>query len=246
MSKSRDYRPKAGRFLTTRWSLVLEAKRDDQEGERALAELCGLYWPPVYAYVRRRGHQVEEAKDLTQAFFCHLLQRGDLARAEQERGRFRSYVLTCAQHFLSNAQVYDRAEKRGGGASPVSLDGADPEARIDPVDTDTLSPEAAYERAWAVALIDGVTARLGLEFDERNRGALFGSLKVYLEGDGSGPSYAEKAAELEMTTGLVKVSVHRMRRRFRELLQAEVEHTLADVADTDDEIGCLLASLALK
>ncbi len=154
MSGATDPTPRAEKFRTTRWSLVLEARREDDEGARALAELCELYWPPVYAYVRRRGYPAEEAKDRTQSFFCHLLARGDLARAEQERGRFRTYVLTCAQHFLANAREYDQAQKRGGGNTPISLDGSDPESCIDPVDADGLSPEAAYERAWAKALID--------------------------------------------------------------------------------------------
>ena len=122
---------------------------------------------------------------LTQSFFCHLLERGDLARAEAERGRFRTYVLTCAQHFLANAREAERALKRGGGLLPISLDGEDPETRIDPVDADSLSPEAAYERAWAMAVIDGVTARLGREFAERNRSSLFEALKVSLLGAAS-------------------------------------------------------------
>ncbi len=229
-------------FHTTRWSLVLATGGDDEERTRALEELCGIYWTPVYAFFRRRGEGEESARDLTQGLFAQLIAKGDFAKADPVRGRFRAYLKTCARHFAINQHEADTAEKRGGGAPTVSLDpfAGDEEWDIEP--TDTLTPEQAFERQFAQALLSVVLDRLAEEFGARGRRAQFDGLRCYLEVDG-GPGFATSAAALGMSEGAVKVTVHRMRERFRELLVAEVRQTLADPEDAADEVDQLLAAL---
>jgi len=231
------------RFLTTRWSMVVAAQRQDDQGQRALQELCSLYWPPVYAYFRRSGHAHDAANDLTQGLFLDLLERGDLGKATAERGRFRTFLLTCAQHFSSNAAARERALKRGGGHTTWSLsdpirDGA---GALDVADNTT--PEREFERRWALTLLAAVLDRLEADYRDRGRGEVFGRLKRFLEAGSGEPNYAELAEELGLTPGSIKVTVHRMRRRYREFLVAELQQTLARPDDAIDEMEVLLRAL---
>lgn len=226
-----------GRFDSTRWSLVLAAGRAPSgPGRRALEELCEAYWPPVYAYVRRRGHAREEAEDLTQAFFAALLEKRYVRDADPARGRFRSFLLSAVTHFLANERDRETALKRGGGRPIADLDAA----RAEPARGDT--PERAYERRWALSVLDRVLEALAEEQARAGNAARFARLRDFLAGEGEG-GYAPAARDLGVTESAVKVAVHRLRRRYRELLRAEIAETIADAAEVDDELRALMAAL---
>ncbi|MCI0491291.1 MAG: sigma-70 family RNA polymerase sigma factor [Blastocatellia bacterium] len=230
------------RFATTHWSLILAAGREaTPESEKALAALCATYWYPLYAYVRRKGYQMPEAQDMTQGFFARLLEKNYLQDVDRERGKFRSFLLASLNHFLANEWDRERAQKRGGGIKFIPLDTAEDLYSLDPADK--LTPEKLFERRWATTLLDQVLALLKEEFAGAGKAALFDRLKDFLTGAESRDSYKQAAAELEMSEGAVKVAVHRMRRRFRRLLRAEIAKTVANPAEIDDEIRYLLSAL---
>jgi len=235
----RDY------FATTRWTVVLAAgSRSAPNADVALEELCRTYWYPLYAYTRRHGHSREDAEDLTQSFFARFLQRNYLEKLQAEHGRFRAFLLASLKHFLANE--WDRAgrQKRGGGVPPLSLDwqGADTRYRIDPADH--LSPDKIYDRAWAVTLLERVITRLREENAADGKAALFERLKPFLMvGRGDIP-YAQAAAGLAMTEGAARVAVHRLRRRYRELLREEIRQTLSDPAQVEEEMRALFSAFA--
>ncbi len=231
-------------FATTRWSVVLAAGESDTDVARdALSRLCESYWYPLYAWLRRRGHDVEEARDLTQGLFAHLLGRGDFRRADPARGRFRSFLLTAARYFVVNRREAERALKRGGGREPLSLDFDAAEGRFRREGVETDSPEKLYEAAWARELLDRVMTRLRRDYEARGKRAVFEALEENLAGEAGERTYAEKASELSMTEGAVKVAVHRMRGRFRTLLRSEIAETLDDPSEVEDEIRALFEAL---
>lgn len=230
-------------FATTRWSLVAAAQDPAApESRQALADLCAAYWYPVYAYVRRRGHDHHRAQDLTQAFFARLLEKNDLADADRTRGRFRSFLLTACQHFLANQHDHAKAKKRGGGRSHVALDfgGADDRYAREPAHDDT--PERLFDRRWALDLLDRALAELRTEYEESGRGKLFEALKGTLTG-GADAAYAELARSLDMTEGAVKLAVHRLRQRYRDRLRAAIAETVEKPEDVDEEVRDLFAAL---
>jgi RNA polymerase sigma-70 factor (ECF subfamily) len=235
--------PSRATFRTTRWSLVLAAGRPrDAEAGEALSELCHGYWPPLYAYARRALPTIEDAQDATQAFFVHLLERNLPAAARRERGRFRSFLLAAFQHFLANRRTLARAAKRGGGRVPLSLDFAAAERTApQPIAAD-LPPDRAYDRAWALALLERVLARLRAEHDSAGRSAQFDALKGFLTAGDDG-SVAAAAEALEQPEATVRVAVHRLRKRYRALLRAEISETVAGPEEVDDEIRWLFAAL---
>jgi RNA polymerase sigma-70 factor (ECF subfamily) len=229
-------------FATTRWSLVAAAQDPAApESRQALADLCAAYWYPVYAYVRRRGHDHHQAQDLTQAFFARLLEKNDLADADRTRGRFRSFLLTACQHFLANQHDHARAKKRGGGRSHVALDFADADHRYsrEPAHDDT--PERLFDRRWALDLLDRALAELRGEYEDSGRGKLFDALKGTLTG--AEEAYVDLAERLAMTEGAVKVAVHRLRQRYRDRLRAAIAETVEKPEDVDDEVRDLFAAL---
>lgn len=231
-------------FATTAWSVVLLAGRDGQpQAAKALETLCSTYWYPLYAFVRRRGHDSVEAEDLTQAFFAHLLERGGLVRADPARGKFRSYLLGALKRFLIDEWKHATRQVRGGGASIISLDRESAEERYRLEPTDGLTAEKLYERRWAVTLLNQVLAALEREQAAVRRPAVFERLKQYLLGDSSAPAYAETAAELGMTEEAVKAAVYRLRRRYRELLELEIARTVAGPAEVEEELQALFAAL---
>ena len=233
----------AGMFATTRWSLVAAAGDPGApQAREALADLCRLYWFPVYAYIRRRGHDHHRAQDLTQAFFTRLLEKNDLAAADRTRGRFRSFLLTACQHFLANEHDRGRAKKRGGGRAHVSLDFTDADGRYSREPADADAPEGLFDRQWALGLLDRTVNELRDEYAESGRAKLFDSLKDCLMGDAGG-SYAELAKDLAMTQGAVKVAVHRLRQRYRDRLRAAIAETVATAEEVDAEIRDLFAAL---
>jgi RNA polymerase sigma-70 factor (ECF subfamily) len=232
-------------FVTTHWSVVLTAGRSDTTLARdALARLCQTYWHPLYAYVRRLGHSPPDAQDLTQEFFARLLAKNYLAAADESRGRFRSFLLAALKHFLANEWDKASAQKRGGGQIPISIDPGSAETACSFEPADTTTPEKIYERRWALTLLDQVLRRLREEYVRAGREKLFEQLKPTLTEASRTVRYAEIAARLGMSEGAVKVAVHRLRLRYREVLRAEIADTVASPAEVEDELRNLFAALA--
>ena len=238
-------KPGADYFATTRWTVVLTAGQSARpQARRALEELCRIYWYPLYVYVRRHGHSKEDAEDLTQGFFARFLEANYLEKVSSEKGRFRAFLLASLKHFLANE--YDRAnrQKRGGGQKVLSLDwqDADNRYRIDPADE--VSPDKLYDRAWAVTLLECVLARLRDESARDGKLQQFQRLRPFLMLGKSAIRYAEAAAALNVTEGALRVAVHRLRRRYRELLVEEISQTLSDPAMVAEEIKALFTAVA--
>jgi RNA polymerase sigma-70 factor (ECF subfamily) len=238
-----------GRFATTRWSLVLAAGADapGTGGREALTTLCETYWYPLYAFLRARGHRTEDAEDLTQAFFARVLEKNAIGRADPARGRFRSFLLSSLTHFAANEHDRDVAKKRGGGAPALSLEFERAEGRfqLEPVTDDT--PEKIFDRRWALTLLDRVLSRLQTEGGRGGGGETqFAVLKNYLTGEEPQLRYADTARELGMSEGAVKVAVHRLRRRFRDLVRDEISHTVSLPEEIEDELRHLWAAIARR
>ena len=236
-------------FHTTRWSLVFRAAQPGEPGRLALAELCEAYWPPVHAFYRRATGDAEAAADLTQGLFARLLERLDFAAADPERGRFRGWLCACARHHLSDVRSAAAAHKRGGAMVVRGLDFAGEEAaqRLEPIDAEA-TPEQAFAQRWVRALLDRALQRLTAEAEQRGRGRVLAMARAYLDGDGTGdpsgaPPMRAAAEQIGMTEGAFKVAVHRLRDRLRELVQDEVRQTVSDPAETQAEVGLLLAML---
>jgi RNA polymerase sigma-70 factor (ECF subfamily) len=233
------------RFPTTSWSLVIAAAGSpDDQSKKALASLCERYWYPLYAFIRRQGHEPDQARDLTQDFFVRLLEKNYMGQADQRRGRFRAFLLTAVKHFLLNEADRASAKKRGGEyvILPIEFRGAEQSYQLEPAHDAT--PEKIFERNWAVALLQTVTDQLQREFVQAGKAKHFESLKPMLTGESEGVRYGEIADELGLSEGAVKVAIHRLRRRFRELLRQEVAETVADPRQVDEEIHFLAEVLA--
>ena len=217
---------------------------DSPQAAQALETLCGLYWYPLYAYVRRRGHGHEDAQDLTQAFLLQLLERRAFARVDRSKGRFRSFLLAGLNYFLADARDRARAQKRGGGQPDLLFDAqtAEQRYRLEPVDE--LSPDKLFERQWALALLDQVLARLEKEFCEAGKAGLFQQLRVFLVAGPSEASYAEVATGLGLSTEAVKKAVQRMRHRYYALFREAIAQTLASPVEVEDELRYLCAVMA--
>ncbi len=229
-------------FPTTLWTVVLHAGRDEPAQARAaLAQLCQAYWYPLYSFVRHRGYSPHDAQDLTQAFFAHLLEKRGLGRVDPERGRFRTFLLAALKNFLANDHNRSHARKRGGGEMIVSLDQEAGESRFRLEPGHEMTPERHYERQWAVTLLNQVLESLREEHRAEGKGALFEELKAVLTG-GAG-AYAEMAARLGKSEGAIKVAVHRLRHRYRELIRARIAETVEE-GDVEDELRYLMAVLA--
>ncbi|MGD0252586.1 MAG: sigma-70 family RNA polymerase sigma factor [Verrucomicrobiota bacterium] len=232
-------------FVTTHWSVVLTAARSDTTRARAALEnLCQTYWPPLYAYVRRRGYSPEDAQDLTQTFFARLLERNAVAGVDPAKGRFRSFLLASLKHFLANEWDKAKAQKRGGGQVMIPLDikSAENSGGFEPADN--LTAENIFERRWALTLLEQVLRRLRAEYVRAGRENLFEQLKPTLTETSRTVAYAEIAIRLGTTEGAVKVAVHRLRQRYREVLRAEIADTVANPGEVEDEIRNLFAALA--
>ena len=236
--------PGAGRFATTHWSVVLAAGRPKSASyQQALETLCQTYWFPLYTYLRRQGYDSHQAEDYTQAFFAGLLAREGLRLADPKRGKFRSFLLTSLKHFLSNQRARARAKKRGGGRKVLSLDVDNAESQYALEPRDELSPEKLFERSWALTVLARTMAHLQAEAISTNKLKLFDRLKVYLTAEKSSVPYRDAAAELDMTEGAVRVAIHRLRRRYRELLRDEIAQTVTSDDQIDEEIRDLFTAL---
>ena len=231
-------------FTTTHWSVVLAAGRTGSpDAEAALEKLCQDYWYPLYAYVRRRGHGPHDAQDLTQGFFATVLERNFLGSAEQTKGKFRSFLLGALNNFLSRQRQRALAGKRGGGKLMVPLDEESAESLYALEDSSDTSPERAFEKRWAITLLEKAFASLRQEFDAAGKGEMFESLKGFLSDRTGSGDYGSAAAELGMTPNAVAVSVHRLRQRYRELVRMEVGHTVASPGEIEAEMRHLFAAL---
>jgi RNA polymerase sigma factor (sigma-70 family) len=238
-----SFSPNRG-FATTRWTLVVAAGRDAAPGSReALSELCELYWPPLYSYARRQGNSVEQAQDLTQAFFARFLEKHDVQTADPKRGKFRSFLLTSFKHFLANEYDRERAKKRGGSHVLIALDVETAEARYAAEQPGTLTPEELFEREWALGVVDRAMAALGADLIASGKAATFHELRGLLMGEKEEGGYAKIAQALGSTEGAVKVTVHRLRRKFRARLRAEIRNTVSDDGEIEEEVRYLIAVL---
>ncbi len=229
------------RFPTTHWSRVVQsAERSSPEARAALEALCGAYWYPLYAFIRRRGHDPDAAADLVQGLFTHLLEHGSFAKADPRRGRFRTFLLAVCRNFLSDQHERRQAQKRGGGFAVASIDRSGAEGRYRQEPADTLTPDRLFERAWAVALLERVLGQLRREYELAGKGSLFERLEPTLAGGSEAEPLEAIAAALASTEGAVQVAAHRLRRRYRELVRAEIAATIDDPAEVDDEMRASL------
>jgi RNA polymerase sigma-70 factor (ECF subfamily) len=237
----------SSKFQTTSWSLVLAAGREPSADSRsALARLCEAYWNPVYAFVRRSGYDRDQAQDLTQGFFALLIEKNFLEDADPERGRFRSFLLTAVKRFLANE--YDRfcALKRGGGEIPVSIDLINAEVWYAPAAASAGTPESIFERRWAVSLLERAIAKLRREFEADGKTEQFELLAPLITKDSSAARYDALAAEMAVSSGALRTVVYRMRRRYRDLVRAEIAETVASPDEIDGEVSFLMAVLSAQ
>lgn len=224
--------------------MLSAGRKSSPQSEQALEELCRTYWYPLYAYTRHQGHSREDAEDLVQSFFARLLEKNYLDGLRSGKGKFRAFLLAALKHFLANERDRAHRQKRGGGATPLSLDWQDADTRyqIDPADN--LSPDKLYDRAWAVTLLERVITRLQDESVAEGKSKLLEHLKPFLMvGKGAIP-YAQAAADLDLSEGAVRVAVHRLRRRYRELLRDEIAQTLSQPDQIDEELRALFSAFA--
>jgi DNA-directed RNA polymerase specialized sigma24 family protein len=234
----------AGQFAKTQWDVVLAAGLEDPaRSAEAKATLCQVYWYPLYAFVRHQGYTSEDAADLTQAFFEHILEHNLLAKVDRRKGKFRSFLLASLRHFLANARVRAQAQRRGGGRSCASLDVAAAERRYALEPADRNSPDKIFERNWALALMEHVLRQLRTEQETAGKSLLFQGLQDSLMGDPDAPAYARLSLQLGMSEEALKKTVSRLRQRYRELLHREIAHTVSDSAEVEEEIHHLFLVL---
>jgi DNA-directed RNA polymerase specialized sigma24 family protein len=240
--------PSAGRssFPTTHWSIVVNAgASSESEAHAALTTLCRQYWYPLYGFVRRQGRAHHEAEDCTQEFLARLLANGGMATARPDRGRFRTFLLTALRNFLTKEWHRARATKRGGGTAPLSIDLRDAQNRFahEPRDP-ALSPEHAFDRTWALGMIERAVGRLREEYEQSGRGELFAALSAFVMAGGSAEPFTTPAARLGMTTHAFTVALHRLRQRVGHRLRADVAETVANATDIDEELRHLIAAVS--
>jgi RNA polymerase sigma-70 factor (ECF subfamily) len=236
--------PSAAHFPTTCWARVLEAGDPAAPESRAALEgLCRDYWYPLYAFVRRRGHDPETARDLVQGLFASLLERGDLNGLEPQRGRFQSFLMACCSHYIARYHERERAARRGGGRVAIPIDGLAAESRFGGEPGHDLTAERLFERRWALTLLDRVLASLDAEMARSEKRTLYERLRPSLLGAEETPSYRDIADEMGLTVGAVKMAAHRLRARYRERLRDEIARTVGDPSEIDSEIAALMAVL---
>jgi RNA polymerase sigma-70 factor (ECF subfamily) len=234
----------AREFNTTRWTVVLQAALSESpEARRAINRLCRDYWYPLYAHVRRHGRSVQDAEDITQEFFVRLLSHDYLKLADPQRGRFRTFLLTSLGHFMITEWRKANAAKRGGDLEFVSLDVEAAERRFQDEPADSLSPDRIFQKQWAVALLEQVFSRLSLEYASARKQPMFDGLRPHVLGETADETQTALATRLGMTGGAVRVELHRLRTRYRELLRHEVSRTVASPDEVDAELRELMAAL---
>jgi RNA polymerase sigma factor (sigma-70 family) len=237
---------RADRFQTTQWSVVLlSAQSQALCSQEALAELCRVYWYPLYGFIRRRVHNPEEARDLTQGFFLHLLEGKALTRVDPQKGKFRSFLLASLQKFLASESAREHRLKRGGYVEFVSIDVQDAEGCYQLESVDPLTPETMFDARWATALLGQAMSRLQEEYAARGKSSTFETLKAFLDvaDREEPPPYAQVAAVLQISIGNVKALIHRLRKQYTSLVREEITRTVSDAADIDGEIHELCEAL---
>ncbi len=231
-------------FHTTRWTQVAQAGESSGAGRDALRDLCAAYYAPVIAFLRRQGNDADAARDLAHEFFARMLEGGAIGGADREQGRFRSYLLGAVKHFVGHLREAGQRQRRGGGVRPLSLDESLPDSpALNVPDDERLSPDAAFDRQWAVTVLSRAMEVLQSECAAQGKAALLESLRPWLLGDSAHGDQAQEAAALGLSAGAMKVTVHRMRQRFRRLVRAEIAGTLNDQATVEDEMEALLIAL---
>jgi RNA polymerase sigma factor (sigma-70 family) len=233
-------------FPQTTWSLIVAAAdHGNAQCDRALERICSGYWRPIYLYVRSRGHSPELAEDLTQGFFARLIEKNYLADFRQARGRFRSFLLSAVKHYLANEYDRTTAAKRGGEQQHITIDWTEdgPEHTFLKESIDVMTPETLFAREWGRTVLAKTRRRIQTEMERAGKKNHFDLLMEHATGDEE-VSYRQIAASLGMTKGAIRVAVHRLRRRFRELLQDEVGQTLLSADELDDEIRFLFSALS--
>ena len=228
-------------FATTRWSLIVEA---GQDAPSALSDLITIYWYPLYAFARRRGSRADEAQDLVQGFFAALIEKRFLQSADPERGRFRTFLLTAFKRYAAKEYEKSSAQKRGGDRVKLSLDFAVGEERYRLEPADDTTPERLYERRWALALLEKVLGDLEREYGRRDKSELFRELRPFLVAGTPDCAKTDVTERLGLTPEAFRVALHRMRKRYRVLLEAEILETLTNPAEMGDEIRHLMQALA--
>ena len=232
----------AATFATTHWSVVLAAGQSaDAQASEALEQLCRTYWYPLYAYVRRRGHGPEDARDLTQEFFALLLRKEYFRLANRARGRFRTFLLHALEHFLVNEWKRAQCAKRGGGLTCLSLDVEGAEHRYTNEPAVTMTPERAYEKQWAATLLEHVLSTVKQEYADAGNSRVFAELGDLLWGKEHSVSFGEIGARLGLTEGAARGAMHRLRTRYRERLRREVAQTVAEPGEVDEELRYLIS-----
>ena len=232
-------------FPTTHWTVVLNAGcNDSAAAATALEKVCRAYWYPLYAFARHRGHDAPTAEDLTQSFFARLFENDGLKSLDRQKGKFRSFLLAGLTNFLNNEWARDHATKRGGGLKIIPWDEALAEELYRREPSTETTPEQLFERRWAYTLIELVLERLRLEHEVSGKEREFALLSPYLTNESDGKIYAEVATKLQTTEGAVKVALHRLRRRFGELLRRQIAHTVASPDQVEEEIRHLFAAIS--
>jgi RNA polymerase sigma factor (sigma-70 family) len=231
-------------FVTTQWTRVLEARGDSPEAKAALSDLCAAYYAPVFAFIRRNAPDEDSARDLTQEFFARLLARDGIATVDPQRGRFRSFLLGAVKHFLNDMRDHVHRLKRGAGQTIEPFDpGTDTSPSLELPDPNAPSPDREFDRKWALTLLDRALVVLAEEHKASEKSGQFEALKPWLTGDTENISQAEAARQLGLNEGAVKVAIHRLRRRFREVIKNEIGQTVGDRAQVDEELRYLLEAL---
>jgi RNA polymerase sigma factor (sigma-70 family) len=237
--------PAAAKFALTRWSVVLAAGSNDSTHARdALENLCRTYWHPIYAFVRRQGHSPPDAQDLTQEFFARFLAKNYVGAADRSKGRFRSFLLASLKHFLANEWDKAGAQKRGSHPVLIPINARSAETSYGLEPAENITAEKIFERRWALTLLEQVLSRLREEYTRDGKARLFEELKSTLTGERRSVPYAEIGPRLDMSEGAVKVAVHRLRQRYRELLREEIAHTVSGPEEVEEEIRALFSALA--
>jgi RNA polymerase sigma-70 factor (ECF subfamily) len=235
----------AGGFHTTRWTQVIQARESTDAGLDALRDLCAAYYAPVIAFLRRQGNDADSARELAHEFFARMLEGDSIGGADRSQGRFRSYLLGAVKHFTAHVRESEQRLRRGGGVRPLSIDESLPDSPpMNVPDDESLSPEAAFDRQWAITVLSRAMEALQRECAAEGKAALLDRLRPWLLGESVHGDQADLAHSLGMSAGALKVTVHRMRHRFRRLVKAEIACTLHDDAVVEEEMGALLMALA--
>ena len=235
---------RTGRFNETHWTTVLAAGQKNSQAKEALQKLCQIYWYPLYVFVRRQGHGKHDAEDLTQEFFARLLTRDDLATVDREKGKFRSFLLASMKHFLANEWDKAQAKKRGGGKQILSINVQDFESKYAMEPAHAITPDKLYDRRWAMTVLEQVMAKLRKEMRAEGKMDQFEQMKIFLAGSKGDVHYSKVAENLGISEIAVKTAVHRLRKRYRLLLIAEIANTVETKQDVEQELRHLLAALA--